>query len=324
MKKISVIIPIYNTEDFLRECLSSIQRQTYHELEILCVDDGSMDASGVIAEEYARADKRFVVIRQSNHGESHARNVALKKMTGDYVAFCDCDDWIELDMYEKLIQLAEESGAEMTLGSWFKEKRGQTEVVQNLRTIGESAFGREELLRYIYRRDDYQAAAYMWNKLYRRELFYDKQGELFLFDEKLELGGDVLYLAQLAVNTGKAVYLDRPFYHYRIKEESGSHTTDLKRLCDWTKAYEQTIDLLRREQVRQETIDYAIRFLAYRYSNIVEQAIIQGRDDIREEYRRRMLKYAEVYRQTNRDHPDRIERYQKLLESQAEGRNDIL
>ena len=100
---VSIIIPIYNTASYLRKCLDSAKNQTYTNLEIICVDDGSTDGSEKIVDEYLD-DERFVIIHKENGGESSARNTGLLKSTGDYIGFMDCDDWIEKDMKHLLRQ----------------------------------------------------------------------------------------------------------------------------------------------------------------------------------------------------------------------------
>ena len=102
MSKISVIVPVYNVEQYLPQCLDSIINQTYKNLEIICVDDGSPDNSGKILDEYAKKDKRIKVIHQENQGVSVARNTGLDNATGKYIGFVDPDDWIEADYYETL------------------------------------------------------------------------------------------------------------------------------------------------------------------------------------------------------------------------------
>lgn len=107
MPKISVIIPVYNVEKYLRQCLDSVVNQTYRNLEIICVDDGSKDKSGEILDEYAQKDDRFVVIHQKNQGQAVARNVGMDIATGKYILFVDSDDWIDLNTCSILIEKAE-------------------------------------------------------------------------------------------------------------------------------------------------------------------------------------------------------------------------
>ena len=136
MKKISIIVPIYNTKNELSRCLSSICNQTYQNLEIICVDDGSSDGSEKIVDKFAKQDSRIVVIHQLNAGESNARNVGLRKATGDYIAFCDCDDWIDNDMYQILTDVMEKEDLDIVASGWYKETnecgQQQTEEIKNI------------------------------------------------------------------------------------------------------------------------------------------------------------------------------------------------
>ena len=104
---ISIIVPVYNVEQYLSRCVDSLVNQTYHNIEIILVDDGSPDRSGEICDEYAKKDKRVKVIHQSNGGLSDARNTALDIAKGDYLMFVDSDDWIEPTMYEEMLSFME-------------------------------------------------------------------------------------------------------------------------------------------------------------------------------------------------------------------------
>ena len=103
MVKISVIIPVYNSEKYLERCLKSVIYQTYENLEIICVNDGSEDNSLEILEDFKKKDERVKIISTENKGQSHARNKGLKESSGDYVSFIDSDDWVSLSLYEKFI-----------------------------------------------------------------------------------------------------------------------------------------------------------------------------------------------------------------------------
>ena len=103
--KISVIIAIYNVAEYLEQCLESVRHQTYKNLEIICVDDGSVDGSAEICDRYAVADSRFIVIHKENGGECSARNFGLNICSGSYISFIDGDDWLEPRMYERLLEL---------------------------------------------------------------------------------------------------------------------------------------------------------------------------------------------------------------------------
>ena len=216
---ISVIVPVYNLEKYLVRCIESIIGQTYKNLEIILIDDGSTDTSGQIIDEFKKKDNRIKVIHKENGGESNARNTGLRMATGEYIAFCDCDDWMDLDMYETLAWELNQENIDMAASGWYKETDSSSQEIRNALPVNSQVFGREELLKYLYMRDSYRGFAYMWDKLYKREILKDKDGNWILFREDLRLGGDVLYLAEVALNVKRAKYVDRAFYHYYQRDE---------------------------------------------------------------------------------------------------------
>lgn len=313
--KISIIIPVYNTEKYISKCIESVCNQTYHNLEIICIDDGSTDLSGKIVDDYSKEDSRIIAVHQENKGESNARNRGLRISEGQYIAFVDCDDWIESDMYETLINCAEKDNLDMVASSWFMDDDFSSIQIKNKLEVNLDIFGKEELLGYIYKRDYYRGFAYMWNKLYKREVLTDDYGNMVKFDEQLKLGGDVLYLAEAAVRTERAKYIDKAFYHYYQREESGCHTKVLSKMKDWLKAYEKTIDLMEQNGIQKDTIDYIKRFLAYHSSNAAEIAIEQKDDKSKKEFQNIMRQYKKEYTDLNAEFPERIARYESILKS---------
>lgn len=317
MKKVSVIVPIYNTKNDLPKCLSSICNQTYENLEIICIDDGSTDGSETILDEFAKEDNRIIAVHQKNAGESNARNEGLKRATGEYIAFCDCDDWIDNEMYQTLVWTMEAEDLELVASGWYHEEKTskgfETKEIKNILPVNEQIIPREQLLKYIYMRDFYKGFAYMWNKLYKREILHNKQGELLLFDESLRLGGDVVYLAEAALNVEKAKYIDQAFYHYNQRLDSGCHTKDLEKLRDWLRAYECVLARFAEENVDRKTIDYVKRFMAYHSSNAAEIAYSQKNIDFLRMFQVFMKQYEQEYISLNLQYPDRIERYNNIL-----------
>ena len=313
MKKISLIIPIYNTKEYLRQCLDSAVCQTYQNMEIICVDDGSTDGSGEILDEFAGKSSQIVAVHQKNKGESAARNTGLLMATGDCIGFMDCDDWIEPDMYEKLIQVMEDNEADIAVGSWIKELETESIFVENKGVVKRNVFGRDELLNYIYQRDSYQAFAYMWDKLYRREVLTDEDGKLLLFRDDLVLGGDVLYLAQAALNSRNAVFLNKCFYHYRQRNDSGCHSENLTKRMDWIKAYQIIIKLFKEQGISEDILVWIKRFMAYHCSNMAEISYGQGDKVCFKKCCDLMKLYEKEYIATNLQYPERIERYKRIM-----------
>lgn len=311
---ISVIVPVHNLEKYLVRCIESIIGQTYKNLEIILIDDGSTDTSGQIIDEFKKKDNRIKVIHKENGGESNARNTGLRMATGEYIAFCDCDDWMDLDMYETLAWELIQENIDMVASGWYKETDSSSQEIRNALPVDSRVFGREELLKYLYMRDSYRGFAYMWDKLYKREILKDKDGNWILFHEDLRLGGDVLYLAEVALNVKRAKYVDRAFYHYYQRDESGCHTKDVTKLREWLKAYELILQRFEEEQIDYKTKDYVKRFLAYHSSNATEIAAVQGQKEAQKEFQRFMEMYKQEYISLNTQYPERIKRYCDLLE----------
>lgn len=316
-RKVSLIIPVYNTVNYVGRCLESAVSQTYRNMEIICVDDGSTDGSERIVDEFAARDRRVIAIHQENRGESNARNVGLKAADGDYIGFMDCDDWIEPDMYETLVEALEEAGADMAIAGFYREfeESGKNRItVCNEKNVEPKAFDGKKLLSYLYERDAYRTFAYIWDKLYRREIICDSQGGQILFDESIKLGGDVLYLAECALNTKWAVYVDRTFYHYLQRADSGCHMPDLHRREDNIRAYQIVRQKFEERQVEPFVLDLIRRILVYHSSNTAELAYELGDSGVLRRCQALMKQYEEVYKRLNRNKPDWIRRFDAILE----------
>lgn len=165
---ISVIVPIYNVEKVLCRCLDSIISQTYTNLEIILVDDGSPDGCGAICDDYAKKDKRITVIHQKNGGLSAARNAGIDKSTGDYLAFIDSDDYVSADYIEFMYSLLTENGADISACGAMEVYQSGKSAVQWTDDSLALFDNREGLLRMCYNEGFFVTA---WDKLYKRELF---------------------------------------------------------------------------------------------------------------------------------------------------------
>ena len=177
---ISVIIPVYNVEKYIRFCLDSVINQTYKNLEIIIVDDGTKDSSGEIAEEYARKDSRIKVVHKENGGLSDARNVGLDIATGKYIAFLDSDDVISLDFYEYLYGLIKKNDYDIAECEFLRISSDEIENVQTIldeknknETIVVKEESSKEALSDFYGRylDPYVNKVVVWNKIYKKEVY---------------------------------------------------------------------------------------------------------------------------------------------------------
>ena len=164
-RKVSLIIPVYNTVKYLRRCLESAVSQTYENMEIICVDDGSTDGSEKIVDEFAARDGRIIAVHQENRGESNARNTGLRIASGDYIGFMDCDDWIEPDMYECLVRELEEAGADMAIAGFYREfeETGKTRIqvpIYGINSIGKKSSA-------VFRMDRFfLTKAFSWGEMF--------------------------------------------------------------------------------------------------------------------------------------------------------------
>lgn len=311
---ISVIIPVYNTAPYLRQCLASVASQTYHDLEIICIDDGSTDGSGEICEAFARKDARFVVRHQENAGESAARNAGMMLAHGTYLAFVDCDDWLDAGIYERLVHRMEETKADLVACSYAKAwEDGTVQPMENELSVKSGIWNQHDLLTYVYHRDAYRGVTgYIWCKLYRTEALLWR-GRLPAFRRDLVLGGDILFFAQAAMRAQIYAYIGAPLYYYRIRSTSGYHEQDEVKWWQMVVTYERLYRYLRFCDVAEDILLWVRRFLAYRAEVVAKMAHENGNAEICKRAQTIMQREACIYRKTNADHPERIREYEEIL-----------
>lgn len=316
MKKISLIIPIYNTVELLPKCLDSAINQTYKNIEFLCIDDGSTDGSEKILDQYAKKDNRLKVVHKINGGESSARNIGLQMATGDYIGFLDCDDWIEEDMYETLINIQEEFKVDMVASGYFEEFNGKSIEMRNRTIIKDGVFERNKLFTYIYKRDYYKAfSANLWCKLFDKNIFSGKDGKI-VFDEEQRLGGDILLFAHIAANCKKSYYVNQSFYHYNIRDNSTWHAKNLPVRVQIFNAYLKLLEFVEQNNIEPETHIWIKRFFAYHAKLVAEIAYEQKNRLILLESQAYMNKYKHEYIITNKEYPDRVEEFERIISLQ--------
>lgn len=213
--KISIIIPVYNVEKYLRQCLDSIINQTYKNLEIIIVDDWSTDDSGKICDEYAKKDKRIKSIHQKNGGLSAARNTGLKIATWEYIWYIDSDDYIELDMYAKLYNLICNTKSELAICNRYvgKSDGGWT---KNTNFPDQEIINPNEALQYFYN------SMYVWNKLYKRKIIKD----LNFVETRAQ---DTVYNFTIFQKIKKIACLNECKNYYRYNPSSIVHTKKFKK-----------------------------------------------------------------------------------------------
>ena len=224
MPKLSVIVPVYNTEKYLRECIGSILAQTFPDFELILVDDGSTDGSGAICDEYAGKDQRIQVIHQENGGVTKARKVGAAISNGEYVTYVDSDDWLDPDCYDNMMSHIEKNCADIGIFTIVAEKN-QPEVICSC--IAPGFYEKEALLTSVYPRMlfDYSVnrsgiIATLCIKIIRQEILLKA---IAAVPDSLDYGEDAVSGYLCLLNASSVYICNQPFYHYRDNPTSVSH-----------------------------------------------------------------------------------------------------
>ncbi len=222
--KISIIVPVYKTEDYIDRCIKSIIKQSHRNIELILVDDGTPDKAGIICDDYAEKDNRIKVIHQENAGQSVARNNALKIATGDYYCFIDSDDYVAPDLLEKLLLLLSDNDADISVVN-YKSFSGDKAVSDNEGDSHTTVFNNTDMIKNIHTVKD-ELYVVMWGKLFKRDLFDGIQFPAGRICEDLH----VLY--RLYDKASKAVYSDEKLYYYYRGNVSSSTFSINQRFYD--------------------------------------------------------------------------------------------
>ena len=241
-EKITVIAPVYNVEHYLDKCLDSLINQTYKNLEIIVINDGSTDNSGIICQEYAQKDNRIIYIEKENGGQSEARNMGLNRMTGSYVTFVDSDDWVELDYVEVLYNKLIEYQADIAVGNYYSYN--EQEGIFYFHIFGNSYY--EKVYDNVSIFENFYESEHMKNfalicvggKLYKSDLFRELRFEVGKLGEDGYLNQKIYLLAE------KTIYLNAGLYAYRQREGSSSRSWTEKWMHALVDAMSERITLL--------------------------------------------------------------------------------
>lgn len=217
--KLSIIVPVYNIERYLKDCLDSIQSQSFTDYELLLIDDGSTDRSPEICDRYAEKDARVHVIHSQNAGVSNARNLGIEAAKGEYIGFIDGDDVLAgKDALWDMMCLTEDAGVDMIAA--------RSDEFYDGKRIEDLCGGRSDSR---YRTADsgevrrFVSGTYMMANLFSRRAIGNIR-----FDKRIKLGEDILFLLQVISNSKKTIIYERIYYHRRIRPESASHTAGIK------------------------------------------------------------------------------------------------
>lgn len=237
MDKISIIIPIYNREQFLKECLESVLQQTHQNFELLLVDDGSTDTSLEIIKSFQEQDNRILVFTKKNGGVSSARNLALDHVTGKYIMFLDSDDRFHKDLLSHLLKNLMEAHADISICDVEIEINGKINNSTN-KLIKKSVFTPEVGVKDLTDQSKY--LGYVTNKLFKTELIKENQ---ITFNESIHIYEDQLFTLKAFIKSNIIVYESIPLYYYVIHDTNISNLFDERRLSG-VEGYKQIINLV--------------------------------------------------------------------------------
>ena len=256
---ISVIVPVYNVERYLKKCLDSIINQTYKDIEIILIDDGSTDKSGNICDLYALKDNRIKVIHKVNGGLSSARNTGLEVATGKLIGFVDSDDYIKAEMYEKLKENMDTYKSDIAFCTFYKKNRYNSKINNNIPKYKEGLYKDKD--KFINLKN---ISSVTWNKLYKKEIFKDiryPEGKIF---------EDIAVICDIADKAKKISYTNEPLYYYRARKsgisKSYNSTDRIDALSNKIDYYRKKkyLDLIAEEEYNKvnEIISYSCKVKA--------------------------------------------------------------
>lgn len=257
---ISIIVPVYKVEKYLEKCIKSIINQTYNNLQIILVDDGSPDNCGKICDEYAQKDSRIEVIHKTNGGLSDARNVGISKAKGKYIGFVDSDDYIEKSMYEDLYNLIEENKSDVCICNFYNVI-GNNKSLKNLDN-GIKKYNKTDILREILL--DSKIQSYAWNKLYKKELFDNIK---YPVGKKYEDIGTTFYILE---KCNKIIVTGTPEYYYLNRADSIVNNVNEKTIIDYIELIIERYDYIEKNLKELDKYNkyYLVKTLITAYSDI--------------------------------------------------------
>lgn len=271
-KKISVILPVYNVEEYLRKCLDSVVGQTLQEIEIICVDDGSTDNSPHILEEYAKKDARIQILHQKNAGAGAARNLGMKYATGKYLSFLDSDDFFELDMLEKAYLQAEQYQAEVVVfrsDQYLTEKKEFQPMLWTLRMQElppYAPFNHRQMTDNIFK----VFVGWAWDKLFLKSFVDEKK----LFFQEQRTSNDLLFVFSAVALAKRIAVLSETLAHQRRDARDSLSKTREKSWGCFFDALIALRDRLKKEEIYAEVerdyINYALHFSLWNLNTLAE------------------------------------------------------
>ena len=273
MEKISVIVPVYMSEAYLEKCLDSILQQTYQNLEVILINDGSTDGSAAICQRYKNQDARVKVYHKPNGGVASSRNRALEAVTGDYIVFVDNDDWLELDHIQSLYDLLKKTDADIAIGNFtqFIEDQGTFLIHVDADSYFEQVYSPFDWFhdQYDGKYNLSQCFTVPWAKLYKAELFKEI---VYPTDQKVE---DDYTTYKVYLQADKIAYMNKAIYIHRKRSTSVTRTVNLADVYP-LKSIEERLTILNLIGAPQKLLDKEIQAYKWRLSIHEEESLKRG------------------------------------------------
>lgn len=278
-KAFSIIVPVYNVEEYIKECFDSIINQTFSDFEVICINDGSTDGSLSILEEYAASDNRFKIISQQNQGQGIARNKALEIARGEYIVFVDPDDWIETNTLEELYKFFQQTNAEVIEFNYRKYNDYSGEFQnKSHRAFMMSKFKYDLLAKSYYTLREVKKGCFssltaaVWTRAYSKK-FLDRINAEFA---PTKHGEDHFFTQVVVLNASKIFYLDKYLYNYRCRRGSAvnsisNYNFGVFKNIEYLKNYLIKNDFY--NELEEEFRSYLVRIMAYHYKYIPSNSI---------------------------------------------------
>ena len=286
LPKVSVIIPCYNAEKYLRQCLDSVAGQTLREIEIICVDDGSSDTTMDILREFGEKDERFKIITQENAGAGAARNNGLRQAAGEYLSFLDADDFFELDMLEKAFAAAEKEQVDFVVYNSDQYHMDKARFFQTPWVLREKEI--PQYMPFTYRQLTGNVfktfVGWAWDKLYRRSFVLEHD----LWFQEQRTTNDMLFVFSALVLAKRIAVVNEVLAHQR---KGSGETLSVTREKSWHCFYDALIALRQRLiqenifwELEQDYINYALHFSLWHLNTLAEPSHSLLETKLREEW----------------------------------------
>ena len=268
MKKVSVILPVYNVEQYLTKCLESLVTQTLKDIEIICINDGSTDSSLRILNNFASKDNRIIIVNQENQGPGRARNLGIELSKGEYLAFVDPDDWLDTNTLECLYNKAKEFDVDIVEFN-YKEIYEDSQQIKYHNLKIKLPEGMPFNFRYC-KKYLFGTNLVSWNRIYRTD-FINQYDIRFGDTRKAQ---DTIFSIGAKIHAQKILYINKPFYNYLIRSNSSVNSISAENL-KIINCFQDVKALLQRENLyeeyKKEFVKNVIRTLSTRYNSVPEE-----------------------------------------------------